>query len=52
MALSFGHGTLKDENGRVLHLGGSTGGTTREVLDNSQQPSAMYMERFVRGSIR
>ena len=48
--IAFGHGTLKDENGRVVHLGGSTGGTTREVLDNFQQPSLTDMERFVRGS--
>ena len=46
---AFGHGALKDENGRVIHLGGSTGGTTREVLDNFQQPSLIDMERFVRG---
>ena len=46
---AFGHGALKNANGRVIHLGGSTGGTTREVLDNFQQPSPIEIERFVRG---
>ena len=45
----FGHGAVKDENGRVIHLDVSTGGFTRELLDNFQQPSPIEVQRMVRG---
>ena len=35
---AFGHGTICDETGREIHLGGSTGGVTRLLLDDYQAP--------------
>ena len=31
--IEFGHGCLRDKHGRPLHIGGSSGGLTRKLLD-------------------
>jgi len=35
---TYGHGTLRFQNGEVLEIGGSTGGFTRVLLDSHQEP--------------
>ncbi len=35
---ALGHGQLRNRRGDIMDIGGSTGGVTRRVLDNWQQP--------------
>ena len=36
--LAYGHGTLRRADGQTLAIGGSTGGTTRHLLDGNTEP--------------
>ena len=44
--VAFGHGTMREETGRDMHLGGSIGGVTRLMLDEFQAPDETVIERF------
>ena len=43
----FGHGTLRDEQDNLLHIGGSTGGRTRKIVDDYIEPD---VEKFFQRS--
>ena len=36
--IAFGHGTLRNEQGNFIHIGGSTGGFARMFLENYTPP--------------
>eukprot|EP00969_Alexandrium_andersonii_P304502 13460185-Alexandrium_andersonii.AAC.1 len=35
---AYGHGTFRRSDGRVMPIGGSTGGISRHVLDGREEP--------------
>ena len=42
--IAFGHGTVWRDDGATVEIGGSTGGMTRRLLDDYEEPDA---ERFL-----
>ena len=44
--LAHGHGTLRDEQGSVTEMGGSTGGFTREFFDHYSPPDTAVWSRI------
>ncbi len=45
--VAWGHGCLRSEDGDTLHIGGSTGGGSRRIIDDWAPPAPLHLQEFL-----
>ena len=45
--VAWGHGCLRSEDGDTLHIGGSTGGGSRRIIDDWAPPAPLDLQEFL-----